>query len=76
MTIHLLNFSGRKIPVEVPDETKEIIGIVVSGDMIMLSPVYFDTAVENPRLRDYYVGHFRCSVEELEQCEDPYNLLK
>ena len=35
--------SGKIHKVEIPDETQVIVGIVVSGDMIMIYPAYFDS---------------------------------
>lgn len=43
MTITLLDYAGGKHNVEIPDDTTTIIGKVISGDMIMTYPVYYDT---------------------------------
>ncbi len=43
MIIQLLDYSGKKYPVDVPDNTQEIFIRVISGDMVLLEPIYFDT---------------------------------
>lgn len=48
----LEEFSGEIHKVEIPDETQVIVGIVVSGDMIMIYPTYFDSDT-NCRFDDY-----------------------
>lgn len=43
MIIQLLDYRGKKYPVDIPDDTQDLFIHVVSGDMILLEPIYFDT---------------------------------
>lgn len=54
MKIRLLNYEGKKHYVEIPDDTEQIVVSVVSGDMILESPKYYDTG--NFRAMDFYDG--------------------
>ena len=42
MKIYLKLFDGELCPVNVPDGTKEIAGIVLSGDEVLIWPVFRD----------------------------------
>lgn len=44
MKIRLLDYRGREHFCEVPNNTKQIVINIVSGDMVMTSPVHFDTS--------------------------------
>lgn len=46
MIIQLLDYSGKKYPVDVPDNTQELFIRVISGDMVLFEPIYFDTGKE------------------------------
>lgn len=56
MTAKLFNYSGDSINVDIPSGTDKIIGVVLTGDMVMVSPFYKDSA--NGRKTDYYDGTF------------------
>lgn len=43
MVALLKEYSGDVHKVKIPDETQVIAGIVVSGDMVMIYPVYYDS---------------------------------
>ena len=56
MKIRLLNYLDEEHFVEVPENTEEIEIHVISGDMVMTSPVYYDTS--NDRIMNYNDGCF------------------
>lgn len=56
MKIRLLDYLHKEHFVEVPDNTQQITIKVVSGDMVMLSPVKYDTS--NTREVNYNDGIF------------------
>lgn len=43
MIIQLLDYLGKKHPVEIPDDTQELHIQIISGDMVLLEPVHYDT---------------------------------
>ena len=43
MTALLKDYSGEIHKVEIPDDTQVIAGINISGDMVMIYPVFFDS---------------------------------
>ena len=43
MVIQLLDYRGNKYPIDIPDDTQDLFIQIVSGDMILLEPIYFDT---------------------------------
>lgn len=76
MKITLLDWSGKKHYVEIPDDTETITGRVISGDMIMTSPVYYDTG-EDSRIMDFNDGSFsvdRKAFHKLDEMSDPYEI--
>jgi translation initiation factor IF-1 len=57
MIIQLLDYKGRKFPVEVPDNTQELHIKILSGDMVLLEPIYFDTG-KGSRTYDFNDGEY------------------
>lgn len=55
MTIRLLDYNAKEHFVSIPDDTEELIIDIVSGDMILVSPVYYDTGKET-RVMNFYDG--------------------
>ena len=43
MVIQLLDYSGKKYSVKIPDNTQELHIQIISGDMVLLSPIYYWT---------------------------------
>lgn len=68
MKIALRNYRDRISLVDVPDNTTEIAVIDISGDQIMVYPVFYDTGYEN-RINDCFNGHKIFRVAELEDAE-------
>lgn len=56
MKIRLLDYKHDEYFVEIPDDTDEITIKVISGDMVMTSPVRYDTS--DVRMMNYYDGEF------------------
>lgn len=78
MKITLLDYNGAKHYVEIPDDTTTITGKVVSGDMIMTSPIYYDTG-EYTRTMDFDDGGFTIEREDfhkLDKISDPYEIFE
>lgn len=65
MKIKLFNYKGDPVDVDISDNTDRIIGVVVGGDMIMLSPFYKDTS--NTRNMDFFDGGFSIPVEDIDR---------
>lgn len=38
MKVYIIDYADNKVAVEVPDDTQEISGVIISGDMVMESP--------------------------------------
>lgn len=56
MKIRLLNYLKEEHFVDIPEDTEKIEIHVISGDMVMTSPVYYDTS--NDRIMNYNDGWF------------------
>lgn len=79
MKVRLLNYHDDEFFVEIPDDTEEITIEIISGDMIMISPVYFDTDVNNTRMLQFNDGMFTLTKDQfhlLNEIEDSYELLE
>ena len=75
MKLRLLDYAGIEHFCEVPDNTEQVTINIVSGDMVMVSPVCFDTS--NTRIEGFYDGTVTLSKEEfykLDKVEDSYDL--
>jgi len=76
MLIKLLDFLGAPKVVEVPDDTLEVSGIILSGDMVMTRPFRADAS--NDRINDFYDGDWFVRREDfarLWDIEDSYDVL-
>lgn len=56
MIVYIYDYDGTPKAVEVPDDTKELRGIVLSGDMVLQSPVHADSS--DDRRMDFFDGEF------------------
>ena len=75
MKLRLLDYEGTEHFCEVPDNTEQVTINIVSGDMVMVSPVHFDTS--NTRIMGFYDGTVTLSKEEfykLDKVENSYDL--
>lgn len=75
MKIKLLDFLGKPTWVEVPDDTQEVSGVILSGDMVLEKPIHKDTS--NKRINDFYDGFWtvkRNNFEKLNALEDSYDV--
>lgn len=57
MVIQLLDYTGKKHLVAIPDDTKELHIQIISGDMVLLDPVYYDTGKDS-RIMHFYDGEY------------------
>lgn len=76
MNIDLLDWSGKKHSVEIPDDTEEVTIKLVSGDMILLKPVYFDTGL-GTKDTHFYGGEYtitRDKFKALSSLKGSYDL--
>ncbi len=60
MKINLRNWAGKIKPVEIPDDTDKIVGVFISGDMVLIYPFFVDWP---DRVTDYLDGSFIVSRE-------------
>lgn len=75
MKIKLLDYSGEEHYVEIPDNTDELVITIVSGDMIMHKPVYYDTGTL--RMMNFFDGYYtipKKNFAKLEKLEYSYDL--
>ena len=78
MKIKLLNYNGVSHEVKIPDDTEFIAGQVISGDMVLEYPVYYDTGAKD-RIMDLNDGSFRVArkdFDKLEKLTDPYEIFE
>lgn len=78
MKIKLLNYNGVSHEVKIPDDTEFIAGQIISGDMVMEYPVYYDTGAKD-RIMDFNDGSFRVArkdFDKLEKLTDPYEIFE
>lgn len=57
MIIQLLDYTGKKHPVEIPDDTKELYIQIISGDMVLIDPVYYDTGKDSRNI-NFFDGDY------------------
>lgn len=77
MKLRLLDYAGKEYFCEVPDNTEQVTINIVSGDMVMVDPVHFDTS--NTRIMGFYDGTVTLSKEEfykLDKVENSYDLFQ
>lgn len=68
MKIALRNYRNIISLVDIPDNTTEIAVIDISGDIVMVYPVFYDTGYEN-RINDCFNGHKIFRIAELDYAE-------
>lgn len=79
MKVRLLNWNSEETFVEIPDDTEEITIEIVSGDMIMTSPVYADSDVNHTRILQFTDGMFTLTKDQfhrLNEISDPYEIME
>lgn len=62
MLIRLYDYKDKFTSVEIPDNITHIVGVLLSGDMVMIYPFYKDSS--DKRLVDEYEGYFRIPKEK------------
>lgn len=76
MIIQLLDYLGKKHPVEIPDDTQELHIQIISGDMVLLEPVHYDTG-QGSRTINFYDGEYyvnRENFDKLSSLDSIYSL--
>ena len=76
MRIKLLDWEGSAKWVDVPDDTQEVSGVILSGDMVMEEPIYADSS--DCRLHSFYDGFWsvkREDFDKLNAIEESYDVL-
>ena len=77
MKIRLLDWENKEHYVEIPEYTEQIVVEVVSGDMILKSPIYYDTG--RFRRMNFYDGSVTIKKEkfnEFNNVEDSYEIFE
>lgn len=69
MKITLRNYNNQKIPVEIPDDTEYISGTIISGDMVMKYPFYFDADVFGNRNISFPDGSFKIERKDFSKLD-------
>ena len=78
MIIQLLDYLGKKHPVEIPDDTQELHIQIISGDMVLLEPIYFDTG-KCSRSYDFNDGEYfikKENFDKMNNLSESYDLIK
>lgn len=66
MKIRLLDYANVEHFVEIPDDTEVIRGEIISGDMVMTYPIYYDTG-KTTRTMNFYDGDFEIEAKDFEK---------
>lgn len=77
MLIKLLDWKNRAKWVEVPDDTQEVSGVILSGDMVMERPIHADASED--RVTDFYDGSWTVKREDFDKLNaftDSYDVMK
>lgn len=64
ITITLMDYSKSKVQVEIPSDAKKIDIDIISGDMVMTSPIYFDADVEHNRNFNRFDGNATITADK------------
>jgi len=63
MTYDCVRWDGKTYKVDLPEETTEIAGVIVSGDEILVWPTYCDPWGDE-RVEDFYEGGWRKTLKD------------
>ena len=74
MKVRLLDYADREYWVDIPENTDYIEGKIISGDMVLAKPIFFDTGdtEQCTRTKNFFDGEFVIPIKELER----FNSLK
>ena len=69
MKVRLLDYLHREHWVEIPDDTEFIEVEIISGDMVLAKPIFFDTGDAEicQRIMHFFDGRFKIPIKELEK---------
>lgn len=76
MKIRLLDYEDKEFFCEIPDDTQEIVINVISGDMVLVNPIYFDTS--KFRIMNFNDGTIilkREDFHKLNECSSSYDAI-
>lgn len=68
MKIRLLDWQSEEHYVEIPDNTKAIVGEIITGDMVITYPIFYDTG-KDTRIRNYHDGTFTIDEKDFDKLE-------
>ncbi len=68
MKIALRNVRNKLSIVDIPENSTEIAVINITGDQVLVYPVFYDTGYDN-RINDYFEDHKIFRIEELDDAE-------
>ena len=68
MKIRLLDWKGESHYVEIPDDTKVIGGEIISGDMVITYPIFYDTG-KDTRIMHFHDGTFTIDEKDFDKLE-------
>lgn len=71
MKLRLLDFAGNEHFCEVPNNTEQVIIDIISGDMVIVDPIYFDTCKN--RIFNYYDGTITLQKEKFHKLNEITN---
>ena len=77
MKIRLLDWENKEHYVEIPEDTEQIVVEIVSGDMILKFPKYYDTG--RFRMMNFYYGSVTIQKDkfnEFNNVEDSYGIFE
>lgn len=77
MKIRLLDYKYDEHFVEIPNDTEEIVIEIISGDMVMKSPIHFDTS--DHRILNFHDGTVTLSKDKfhiLDEITSTYDLFE
>lgn len=67
MKVRLLDYANTEHFVEIPDDTKEIVIDIISGDMVMKYPIHYDTS--NCRIMNFMDGTVYLKKDEFHKLD-------
>lgn len=77
MKLRLLDYKGKERFCKIPDNTEQVTINIISGDMVMIDPIYFDTSYNH--IMDFDDGTVVLNKEQfhiLDEIEDSYDLFE
>lgn len=69
MKVRLLDYKDREYWVDIPENTEYLEGEIISGDMVLAKPVFFDTGdtEQCKRTMNFFDGRFIVPISDLKK---------